>query len=115
MVTRRDAGRISRECIWDDRPGQESVAPEDLVTFEVGETVAKIGTRAFPMRVTTTLQDAQPDAGVKERIIAASRRHGAAPAADRTEERAPPEGPAETAAGIPPDPFADLADPQDLY
>lgn len=120
LVSRRDANRIGRECIRDDRPGQETVAPEELVTLNVGEAFTKIGTHAFPMRVTTTLDQFEADPRVKDLVVERSRR----PQAEETAEAA--QSPAEDRSGaestreseaeeVPPDPFADLSDPQDIY
>jgi hypothetical protein len=121
LVSRRDANRISRECIRDDRPGRETVAPEELVTLNVGDAFTKIGTHAFPMRVTMTLDQLDGSPAVRDRIITDSRR----PEGDRTDGTAdarvaagdgaePAKAGAETDE-IPPDPFADLTDPQDIY
>lgn len=122
LVSRRDANRISRECIRDDRPERETVAPEDLVTLTVGDAFAKIGTHAFPMRVTRTLNQLDGSKAVREKIIKDSRRKTKRMATDRRAERPAATGgdaqPARSDAGaddIPPDPFADLTDPQDIY
>jgi hypothetical protein len=111
LVSRQDANRISRECIRDDRPEPESIDPTDLLQLDVGEAFAKVGTHAFPIRVTTTLDDFEADRPVKEQIIAASRRPASdADAGDPVKTEAATE-----ADDVPEDPFADLADPQDLY
>ena len=120
LVSRRDAERIGRECIRDDQPGRQTVDAEDLVTLDVGNAFTKIGTHAFPMRVTTTLADFDEDPAMRDRIIADSRRResqtragSAETAVSGTSDRSNGESPAEE--GVPADPFADLDDPQDLY
>ena len=113
LVSRRDANRISRECIRDDRPGRKTLDSEDLVTLDVGNAFAKVGPRAFPIRVTTTLDDFERDTSVKDRIIADSRRKKPEASTTATGHTEPSQE--ASAEDIPADPFADLDDPQDLY
>ncbi|MFB6231214.1 MAG: type IV secretory system conjugative DNA transfer family protein, partial [Salinibacter sp.] len=119
LVSRRDANRISRECIRDDVPGRQTVDPEELVTLGVGESFAKVGTHAFPMQVTATLESFEKDLAVKDQIIADSRRDKADRATEVAEAGSDYDSsPAASDAGdadVPTDPFADLDDPQDLY
>jgi hypothetical protein len=121
LVSRRDANLISRECIRDDVPGRETVAPEELVTLNIGEAFTKIGTHAFPMQVTTTLHEFEKNMAVKTYVIESSQRaqDGQEPAeaqSDETcEESERSREPARRSDRIPADPFADLTDPQDLY
>jgi len=121
LVSRRDANQISRECIRDDLPGRVTVAPEELVTLNVGEAFVKIGTHAFPMYVTTTLREFKKDWATKADIVYSSRREEKRQVtAERQQDGTSEEPPRRRAAtkpsdGIPADPFADLTDPQDLY
>jgi len=118
LVSRRDANRISRECIRDDLPERPTVDPDDLVTLDVGHAFAKVGTHAFPIRVAVTLEDFEADAAIRDKIITDSRRtsdqSSAAASGTNREDSEPQETEAEDEA-IPADPFADLTDPQDLY
>jgi len=118
LVSRRDANRISRECIRDDLPERQTVDPDDLVTLDVGHAFAKVGTHAFPIRVAVTLEDFEADAAIRDKIIADSRRKsdqsGTAASGTNREGSGPRKTETEDEA-IPADPFADLTDPQDLY
>jgi len=119
LVSRRDASRISRECIRDDLPEYPTVDPDDLVTLDVGHAFAKVGTHAFPMRVAVTLEDFEADAEIKNQIIADSRRtsddSGTAVSEDEYGKSSEPQKTDVDDESIPADPFADLTDPQDLY
>jgi energy-coupling factor transporter ATP-binding protein EcfA2/cell fate (sporulation/competence/biofilm development) regulator YmcA (YheA/YmcA/DUF963 family) len=119
LVSRRDASRISRECIRDDLPEYPTVDPDDLVTLDVGHAFAKVGTHAFPIRVAVTLEDFEADAEIKNQIIADSRRtsddSGTAVSEDEYGKSSEPQKTDVDDESIPADPFADLTDPQDLY
>lgn len=122
LVGRDDAGRLAREMIRDDRPDPETVAPEELVTLEVGSAFVKVGRYAFPLVVDETLEAAERDDSMREHILAMSQRwrvssvSGHDPGGAPETDGAPGPGvPAVEADPIPPDPFADLDDPQELY
>lgn len=119
LVSRRDANRISRECIRDDLPERQTVDPDDLVTLDVGHAFAKVGTHAFPIWVAVTLEDFEADAAIREKIIADSRRASdqsiTAASGDEYREGSGPQETETEDEAIPADPFADLTDPQDLY
>lgn len=116
LVSRADAGVVAREFVRDDAPDKKTVAPEELVTLDVGEAFIKIGTLAFSLGVTSTLRDIEAHRDNRRAVLEASRRPGREPGADeeampggRTREK---ERPSEE---IPPDPFSSDFDPQDVF
>jgi hypothetical protein len=115
-VSRADAGVVAREFVRDDAPDKKTVAPEELVTLDVGEAFIKIGTLAFSLGVTSTLRGVEVHRDNRRAVLEASRRPGREQGADeeampggRTREKERPEE------EIPPDPFSSDFDPQDVF
>ena len=112
LVSRKDAQYISREMVLDYSPEKKTAAPEDLVTQEVGEAHVKIGTLAFSMFVDQTLRDVEARWENKRAVIEGATREKAPtqePAAETVEQTK------EGTDDIPPDPFGEGLDPQEVF